>query len=482
LPKHKNNMAGTPPGGEAPASVEAPPVVPPPEASSTALSGDVQAWVDIGKGLSESDRAAALRHFAETPPPSSPTETPPPPTTPEPGRTISPEAIAAMRGESAGKVPEAAPVGNPALEAAQQRVSEGKGTRDDLDLLDKAKAEAATTKRSERETKVLAEASKAYAEGRATEKQKALVRADAAERAKAVANEKRADYDKLNERVGNGDTLTPEEEIRRAGYETEKEDWEKLAERAEAGEELNDDEKRKLEDGNDVWGDKEDEAAVSETEEAKLERLQAELEANTDAMLTEKDPAKRAELMDKVAEQRATLLDMKQSTADRERDKTVIKDVFTGKRSELVNDKKSERNEKLQLLIDQLLANAAELLVISRQMEAVDKQRQQLKAEINNKRKTLGHFSTPMDKFVQVQEVAPLYRQLVNLDDRVDQMADASFTYADKYYKTLLAIRSGTKMRSTLGRVVESVALGSLRYTADIQKYSRRASRSLLGS
>jgi hypothetical protein len=147
-----------------------------------------------------------------------------------------------------------------------------------------------------------------------------------------------------------------------------------------------------------------------------------------------------------------------------------------------VNDKKSERNERLQILIDQLLANAAELLVISRQMEAVDKQRQQLKAEINNKKKTLGHFTTPMDKFVQVQEVAPLYRQLVNLDDRVDQMADASFTYADKYYKTLLAIRSGTKMRSTLGRVVESVALGSLRYTADIQKYSRRASRSLLGS
>lgn len=448
----------------APAPVEAPPVLPTPESVPTPRSGDVQAWIDIGAGLSETDRAEALRYFAETPLPTTPTEVSPP-TMVEADTTTNPALI------------EADPTTNPALAEAQKAVREGRGTRADLDLIDKAKAEAVSAKKSERESKALAEASKAYAEGRATDRQIALVRADTEKRAKAAAAEKKSDHDKLNERIGNGETLSAEEEARRNGYEAEKGNWETLVQRAESGEELSDDEKQQLEEGNEVWGEKED---VAESEVAKLERMHAELKAETDAMLLEADPEKRATMLAQIAEKNGRLLGIGHSKEQADRDRKVIREVLEGKRKDGLTSEKAARNERMHQLMDQILGDAAELLKLTQQMEAVDQQREAIKKKIQSEKVRLGMFSTPMEKFIKVQTIIPLHRQLQELDDRMVQISNGADVFASRYYRNMLALRSSQRIRGVFGRIVDSVSLNTLAYTADIKRYTKSASRALI--
>ncbi|KXK12028.1 MAG: hypothetical protein UZ22_OP11002000145 [Microgenomates bacterium OLB23] len=364
---------------------------------------------------------------------------------------------------------------------AQTRIAEGSASQRDVDLVDNHFA-------GKNNAEGLAKAREALSKGNATPEQRALVARDIAEREANALSAKKADFAELQSRLRPDGTLEdPEDQVRYTQYVTEKTKWEDLSQRAQAGETLSDDDKYTLAEGDKMWKEASDDTSVDneivdETEEARLERIQGELSNDTDLMLQEKDPQKRALLIDKIAANQAELNGIKQSKADRERDAKVIREVFGGERKgNLVNTEQSKRNERVQQLLDQMLADAAELLMISRQMEAVDKQRKALVAKINAEKKRLGHSATPMDKFVQIQEVVPLYRQLSNLDDRVDAMKDASYTFADRYYSSILEVRRRLKTRGLLMRVVETVALGSLRYSADIQKYGRRASRTLLG-
>lgn len=390
--------------------------------------------------------------------------------------TISPDAMATLKGPEA---PTATPATeSPDVAAARQRVAEGNGSRADLDLLDKAKADAVTAKKSEKDAEALAEASKAYAEGKATSKQIALVRADTERRAKAAADEKRADYDELNAIIGRGETLSPEQDARKADYESQKATWESLSQRAEAGEELTEDEKTQLNEGKEVWGEKDGE--VSEDEAVKLEQKYAELKAETDAMLLEKDPEKRAGMLAQVAEKNALLLGMGRTHEQAERDRKVIREVLGGKReNSLVTKEKSARNERMQKLMDQILGDAAELLVLTQQMEVLDQQREAIKTKIRSEKVRLGYNSTPMEKFLKVQTIIPLHRQLEDLDDKMVQIANGADVFASRYYRNILTLRSNQRIRGVFGRVADAVTLNTLAYSADIRRYSKSAARTL---
>ena len=167
----------------------------------------------------------------------------------------------------------------------------------------------------------------------------------------------------------------------------------------------------------------------------------------------------------------------------KERDARVIKEAFTGKREGKSlfgsNEKRSARNERVQKLIDSMLADAAELQAVAQRMQAIDIARKKIIEKVNSEKIRLGHRSTPMDKFVQVREVAPFYRQLLDLDDRMADAKDAEYTFASRFYKNIRSIRAAVKARGVMMRIAESVALTALKYNADSAKYTRRVARAV---
>lgn len=318
-----------------------------------------------------------------------------------------------------------------------------------------------------------------------SEAQQQLLKEDSEKRgAERVAN-KKAEIDELKAKQKTDGKFDDEaDQVKYDAHMAVKARTEKLMERAAAGDTLTDDEIDAMEEGKKVFDLESDEdEAVSETEEAKLTRIQGEIEATTTAMLNEKDPEKRAEMLTNIAAQQAELMGMQMDASAKERDARVIKEAFTGKREGKSlfgsNEKRSARNERVQKLIDSMLADAAELQAVAQRMQAIDIARKKIIEKVNSEKIRLGHRSTPMDKFVQVREVAPYYRQLLDLDDRMADAKDAEYTFASRFYKNIRSIRAAVKARGVMMRIAESVALTALKYNADSAKYTRRVARAV---
>lgn len=395
------------------------------------------------------------------------------------GSAISTEDAAALNGTKAPEAAVPAPVAEPTnVTEARQRVAEGKPSPADLQIIEKHDGEVKVQKD-------LKDAYAAVAGGTATEDQRRMVTEDTTKRDGERVAGRKAEFAAVKaKRKDNGTFDDPADETTYKSYVNEQAEWADLTRREAAGETLSDEDRAKKEEGDKVFKDEDDEAVAEDTEETRLEKIQADLDAATEAMLAEKDPEERMKMMDQVATKRAELMGIKMSVENQARDKKILREVFTGRRPEqdsLISSEKRDKNERVAKMLDQMLADAAELLTISRQLEAIDKQKKDLINKINSEKKRLGHTSTPMQKFVQVSEVVPLYRQLNALDEQSENMAEAGYNFADRYYKNLVGVRRALKARTggVVLRIMESVALSSLRYSADIQKYSRRGARTL---